>query len=107
MRALKSLVVGLGVLIVIGMALLVWGFYQKAADPGFRLFADPPAPPGAPPGGPFADVVLGLPAGCSIADMEVQGERLYLRIGPPGECMRVVIVDVVRGAVIGTIRGTP
>ena len=105
MGALKSLVVGLGILIFLGMTLLAWGVYKKSTDADFRLFgAAPAADAGA---RPFGDVALSLPAGCSIVEVRPQGQRLYLRIGPAGACARIVVVDAVRGTVLGTIRGAP
>ena len=117
MRALKSLVVGLGILIVIAMGGLAWGLYHKATDSGFRLFADPlstdpppavarPAMPSAPPR-VFGNRVVPLPAGCSIAEMRPQGARLFIRFGPPGPCERVVVIDSTSGEILGTIRGSP
>ena len=109
MRALKSLVIGLGILIVIAMGLLVWGLFHKAGDPDFRLFAESPAVDAAPatPPAAFGDLVVPLPAGCSIVEMRPQGRRLFLRFGPPGPCERVVVVDTGTGVVLGTIRGNP
>ncbi len=119
MRALKSLVVGLGILIVVAMGALAWGLYHKANDPGFQLFGDPtPGGPKTSPTGPgpavsaappaaFGDRVIPLPAGCSIAEMRPQGARLFIRFGPAGSCERVVVIDTATGETLGTIRGSP
>ena len=48
MQLLKSIVIGLGVLIFLGLGLLGYGFIQKANDPGWRLFSSSPAPDDAP-----------------------------------------------------------
>ena len=118
MQALKTLVAGLGLLIVIGSGVLVWGLYQKATDPDFKMFsfgaaapdraatAQPSVPAAAPAsavGRPFADVDLGLPATCEIADMQVAAGRLFLRIGGGPGCERIVAVDPADGRVLGTI----
>lgn len=118
MQALKTLVAGLGLLIVVGSGVLIWGLYQKATDPDFKMFSfgagapDPAAPPrpsapaAAPSGAadrPFADVDLGLPATCEIADMQVAAGRLFLRIGGGPACERIVAVDAADGRVLGTI----
>ena len=111
MVALKSLVIGLGVLIVVGVGLLAWGVYRQTADPEFRLLAGPTAGgDGAAGGAPaphFGDLTVPLPAGCSIAGMRPQGDRLFLRVGPSGPCARVIVIDVARGTVLGTIRVMP
>jgi hypothetical protein len=113
MGALKSLVVGLGVLIVIATGALTWGLYRTATNPETRIFTETPsdgttaaAAAGA-PATPFGDIRVPLPAGCSIAEMRPQGARLYLRIGPTGACERVIVIDTATGTVLGTVRGTP
>lgn len=104
MRALKSVVIGMAVLIALGMALLVYGL----ARPGWRPFA--PATGGAAdadaPLAAFGDRRLPLPPGCSIADMAVTGQRLLVRTGPDGLCARIYIISLGDGAILGTV-GTP
>lgn len=116
MQLLKSVVIGLGILILLGMALLTYGLYQKTSDPGWRLFSRPApaayqAPAGATPAAPdakaFGTLGLHLPDGCLITQVRPDGGRVYLTIGPPGPCNRIVIVDAVRGRVLGTIQPRP
>ena len=38
-KALVGLVLGMGLAIVVGLGVLVYGLVQKAADPSFRLFS--------------------------------------------------------------------
>lgn len=117
MQKLKSLVIGLGVLIFLGMTLLVYGFYQKANDPGWRMFSSPSAP-GRPAGPltPFGEFDLKLPEGCVIGRITPDGDRAYIKIRPDGAkrgtsrggpCNRIVVIDVVRGQVLGTIKPGP
>jgi len=121
MQALKGLVVGLGLLIVIGVLGLGYGFYVKFYKKDATLFsgaAGTPAavsPPiaGAPPasaakGEPspaatFGETRLSLPEGCNVTEMRPDGRRLYLRTGPAGLCERIILVDVATGDVLGTI----
>ena len=113
MQLLKTLVIGMGVLILLGLALLAYGIYQKARDPAWRLFPRPapteiPAPAsGRPAAEAFGDLNLRLPQGCVISKILPQGDRLYLTIGPPPSCSRIVIVDVARGRVLGTVKPGP
>ena len=114
MQLLKSLVIGLGALIFLGMTLLVYGFYQKANNPGWRMFSSPnvdgdPAAPTA----PFGKLDLKLPDGCVIGRVTPNGDRAYIKIRPDGAkrgtsqggpCNRIVVIDVVRGQVLGTIK---
>jgi len=123
MRWLKSLVTLLGVLIVGGLVLLAYGFYKKSQNPDWRLthlfFEPAPAPQADPmpavqpvmpkPTAPaaFGDVNLGLAAGCLVTDVTPDGRRLYLTIGPPGTCHRVIALDAETGQVLGNIRPMP
>ena len=133
MRWLKSLVILLGILIVSSLVLLGYGFFKKSQNPDWQLshiFIDPPAaqPPAAQPTaasptvsmqtpalpkspkpGPkaFGDMSLNLPAGCAVNDLVADGQRVYLTIGPPGPCHRVIILDTEAGKVLGTVRVSP
>lgn len=118
MQALKGLVGGLGILIVIGMTVIGYGLYRKAGDPGFKFFgssdekvtavtASPSAVPMLPaaPAQAFGEAMVGLPAGCTIDGVSGDGARIYLRIGPAtAECQRVVVLNAATGAQIGVIR---
>ena len=120
MQMMKSLVFGLGVLILLAMTLLVYGFYQKANNPGWRMFSSPsadgaPANPAA-PAASFGELDLKLPEGCVIERITPDGNRAYIKVRPHGaksgtpqggSCNRIVVIDVVRGRVLGTIKPGP
>jgi hypothetical protein len=102
MRGLKILVIVLGVLIVVSMGLLGWGFYNRLAH---RTV--PADGSNAPTGkgrasADFGEVRVELPAGCTIVEMRPHADRLYLRTGPVGLCERIVVVDAGSGRVLGT-----
>jgi hypothetical protein len=103
MQGIKALVVILGMLIILSVGLLGYGFYRKATDPSFKLITKKPAvektnptPPGV-----FGEVRLPLPEGCSVLEMVPYGPRLFLRTGPAGRCERVVTIDTATGQVLG------
>ena len=104
MQFLKSLVIGLGVLIALGLGLLAWGFYHKTHDPSWRM--PPSGPAGKTPAmAPFGTLNLDLPADCFIDLVEPDGDRLYLIIGPAEHaCARVVVVDVAQGRILGIVK---
>ena len=111
MNALKGLVIGMAVLIVLGMGLLAYGLYHKAADPDFKLF-DLSSPVALKPGPAFGNLGLPLPEGCVIRDMEVDGNRLYVKTAPSGpafipNCAKIFVIDPVGGTVLGTVSGKP
>ncbi len=123
MQALKGLVVGLGLLIVVGVVLLGYGFYVQYQKKDVALFNDaadspvvasPPVAGGpaaavgttkaeAPPNTGFGETRLDLPEGCTVTEMHPSGQRLYLRTGPAGLCERIVIIDTATGGLLGTI----
>lgn len=104
MPLLKSVVIGLAVLIFLGFGLLAYGFIQKTGNPDWRLFSSTPAPENTAAAKPFGTLKLGLPEGCVITDVRPGDGLVYLSIGPEsGSCNRVIIVDTVQGRVLGTI----
>lgn len=137
MQALKGLVYGMGVLIVIAFILLGFGFYMRITNPDFRLFkardatvAALPAPddaaagaakpsavplPALPVADPmpaaeaegFGDVLVPLPAGCTPVEMHPDGPLLYLRTGPAGACARIWLIEVRSGRMLGSLRFEP
>jgi hypothetical protein len=84
MRALKILVVVMGVLIVIGIAVLVAAMVQRVGG-GTAV---------------TASATLAEPAGTHIASTSLAGDRLALQLQGGGPD-RVVIVDLRNGRVIG------
>lgn len=107
MHALKGLVVGLGMLIVISFGLLVYGFYTKLFNieedaPEALAGAAVPAPE-APIAG-FGEVLVTLPGTCVVEEMRPDGAgRLYLRLGGDDGCQRILVVDVASGRQLGTL----
>jgi hypothetical protein len=103
MQGLKILVIVLGVLIVVSMGLLGWGFYNRVAHRTVPAAgADAPTGKGR-ASAEFGEVRVDLPAGCTVVEMRPHADRLYLRTGPVGLCERIVIVDTGGGRVLGTI----
>jgi hypothetical protein len=107
MQGLKILVIVLGVLIVVSMGLLGWGFYNRLAHRTAPTDADT-APPGkGRASAEFGEVRVELPAGCTVVEMRPHADRLYLRTGPVGLCERIVVVDAGSGRILGTILVKP
>lgn len=107
MRALKAVVIGMGVMIVAAIILIAYGLYKKTVEPGWKLFGNPPAATTSAGGvaEPFADIALGLKPGCRIVDVRPDGGRAYIVIGPDESCAEVIVVDVAGGRVLGRING--
>lgn len=92
MQALKFVVIGMGFLIVAGLALL---FYGLVAGVG-KLGGD---------ARPLGEVNVPVPEGCVIADSRVEAPYLVLRLDGLAErgCQQVVLVDLDGGRVIGRV----
>jgi len=88
MAALKVLVVVMGVLIVGGVGLILYGLATR-----MDLSR----------GGQFADGRIELPAGGKVLDMTAAGDRLVLRVALPDASERLVVVDLTRGRQLGTM----
>lgn len=122
MRALKGLVIGMSLLIVVGMGLVVWGFLRQADKLETRKAAEkaaveaPATPPVAPPAAApasesrplarFGELRLAAPAGCTLAGVTLEGARqLLLRLDGPRErgCQQVVVLDLAGGGELGRV----
>ena len=100
MHSIKALVIFMGLLILAGLGLLVYGVVGQVSEV---------AGPGADPGG-FEEAVVPLPAGCVLAEARINEGRLVLRIeGPPSysECQLVILLDPDSGAELGRITIAP
>lgn len=94
MQALKGLVIGMGILIVLGLALVAYGLVSRVSETGDAATG-------------FGEVSLALPAGCSIAEARGHEGRLILRAEGPEErgCQQVIVVDMASGEILGRVLG--
>lgn len=113
MRALKVLVVVMGVLIIVGTATLIAVIAHRMAAPaagpgahGTTASADTAvpsaAPPAAAPVAPFARL-LDEPDGTRISGMTAAGDRLAVALQGGGPD-RIVLIDPRDGRVAGRLR---
>ena len=97
MRALKILVVVMGVLIVIGFAALIAGIAGKMSRDR----------PGASVERPFAATAIDIPPGARIEAMTASPTRLILDLALPDGGRQLLVVDLATGARLGTIELRP
>ena len=96
MQALKFVVVGMGVLIVAGLALLIYGLAEGIGKLGDN---------GGGSGTALGEVIVPVPEGCVIADSRIEAPYLVLRLEGLAErgCQQVVLVDLESGRVTGRV----
>ena len=94
MQALKALVIGMGVLIVIGFVLLVIGLADKFSQLDEAGLGETEVP---------------VPDGCSLAETLAEGDRLLLRLEGPADrgCAQIVVVDLESGKVVRRLHLAP
>lgn len=112
MRALKALVIFLGILLVIGTGVLIWGIARQI-DRMSQAEADDDVTPSvntAPPVvanevAPWGSIDLKQPPGTRIQSVTSAGEymMLHLYTGAPGTDERVVVIDPGSGTLMGTV----
>ncbi len=111
MQYMKALVIGMGVLIVLGVGLLVYGLLAKTKTP-----ATPPGQStteGSDVSKGFGELALTGNAGCRIERATPDGRRLVIELAPASEgasvlrCEKTVIIDMSAGTIIGGIALQP
>lgn len=109
MRAIKTLVTFMGVLLILGLGLLGYGMYSKATTGSKTpVIASPAGAPVMPalshgPVASFGDVLLSEPAGSEITSAQVNGPLLVLQVRGGGKADRVILFDLASGVVLGRV----
>ncbi len=91
MRALKTATVVMGVMIVVGFAVLVTVIAGRASRSG------------AGPARPFAAAPIDIPKGARIEAMAAGPDRLVLSLVLPDGLRQLLVIDPASGARLGTI----
>ena len=98
MQGLKILVIGMGFAIFAVLAIIIVTVIQRVSGPAEDQAS-------------FGALEVPLPAGCSLAEASLSGERMLLRYsgsGPSGQgCQRVLVVDLASGQVLGSVTAKP
>ena len=98
MKAIKALVVFMGVLLIAGLALLGWGLYAQAGKMTRKA--------GTAASGDFGTVSVPLAAGARVEQVLAVGDRVVLRVTGGGPD-RLVVLDPAVGSVAGSFVVTP
>ena len=122
MRWLKTLVIGMGALIVIGLTVVIVKVAQQAGGPA-QSVADGPAPPGPPVIGAPAPLVIGapvpvslpaaakmlgdisvaIPAGAAAEELVTDAGRLIVRLRLTDGRAALLLIDASTGKKLGMI----
>lgn len=97
MRALKALVIFLGVLIIGGLVVIGLTIYQRTRAPAVGAAAPEVALAG------FGTRRINLPQGADIVSAVAEGDRLVLIVVLPQGEQRVIVIDMASGDEIGRI----
>jgi hypothetical protein len=95
MKALKALVIGMGVMIIAGLGLVVFGLYRTNHAPSGSA-PTPTAKSG------YFSTELPVPAGTKLDQMTAAGDRVILHI-TDGDTDRILILDPQSGQITGSI----
>lgn len=106
-RALKAVVISLGVLIVICLGVIATTVARRMAAPSH----DEPIPPPVieQSGHPvfFGDVPVVIPSGSKVIQMSVSSDRLLLLLEDTAGARRILVADSATGNYLGSYRLMP
>ena len=88
MRALKALVIGMGVLIAAGLITVVVTIANRTLDGG----------------GPPSEAALAIPPGAEVLETALDGDRIALRLRLPGGAQAIHVFDLATGGRVATAR---
>ena len=94
MQAIKALVIGMGVLIVAGMIILVYGVTTRFGKTSL----------GGGKGQGFDEVNVTLPSGSEVLDARLDGDTLVVRMRDGAGATRVILFRREDGKRIGSFR---
>jgi hypothetical protein len=111
MQYMKALVIGMGVLIVLGVGLLVYGLLAKPPPPATPPSQSMSEGSNVPKG--FGELALTGNAGCRIERAAPNGRWLVIELAPASDgasdlrCEKAVIIDTKAGTITGSIALQP
>jgi hypothetical protein len=112
MRALKALVIVLGILLVFGTGVLIWGIARQIEKMGQQDAEETTTPAvdttqavAAPDIAPWGRVDLKQPYGTRIQSVTNAGDYIVLHLytGTPGTDERVMVIEPGTGTLMGTV----
>ncbi|MHA1545774.1 MAG: hypothetical protein ACTSUY_05055 [Alphaproteobacteria bacterium] len=99
-RGLKLTVIIMGVLLIIGFAVVLTTIVYRAATPGDE------AKSAIRTRGAFGVVEVSIPTGSQVVETDLRGERALVRLQGAG-ATELLVLDIKRGIVLGRFRLEP
>jgi hypothetical protein len=103
MKAIKALVVFMGILLVVGLGLVGYGVATKTGKPETAAKPHVTAPVA---GAQFGEVTIPVPAGARLDQTLVVGEKVVLRVTGAG-AERLIVLDPADGRINGSFVLSP
>lgn len=103
MQALKALVIGLGILIFVGMAVVGITIYKRATAPETARASATVAEGVGEPLPVFGTADVSMPRGAHIQEMVAEGDRLMLRLRLRDGSPTIMVIDLKTGELLGTV----
>ena len=105
LRALKILVVVMGIAIVASVIVIVVAISNRLSEAEQAA----PAEAATAPAKVIGDLSIAIPEGCVMAEADVQGSRLVVRIDGLAErgCQQVILIDLASGRVLTRVTAEP
>ena len=107
MRGLKSLVIGMGVLIVIGLTVVIITVVKRYNDPESKNSVKVPNTVSVPVAVGFGEKRLSIPKGAKILETVLSGERLVITLQLSGGDQAILLINSTTGKRTGLIRLAP
>ena len=109
MKALKVSVVLMGVLILVGLAVVAITVARRGSAPpvpaesarGAGPAVSPPLAGAAPAG--FGEATVTIPAGFAPVETRAEGDRMLIRLEGPGHAARILVIDLRTCHTLGTV----
>ncbi len=98
MRALKILVVVMGILLIVGVAVVIGTIFYRAGHPSVAGGVDVARVPHS-----FGKATVTLPAGAKLVEMQAGGARIVLRLERADGGQLLLLLDADTGTTLGTI----
>ena len=90
-KGLLALVIGMGVIVLLGVGVLVYGLMQRASDPSFSFFKD---------SGSAGNIQVALPDGATVQEIGTVNNLLAVHVIDGQDRDSVLLIDPADGRIV-------